>query len=92
MPLAIRHKSGVRIQSSFGHYEYEILDGEAMIATYWHDYRGDEHGIIFLDGRRDDGFPGRTNEFIQGGGPEPIRLSSLAIEYLDQKRTRQNEN
>ena len=84
MPLAIRHKPGIR--TSFGNYEYDILDDGAVIATYWHDYRGDEHGLLFTDGKRDDSFPGRTIEFVEGGGPEPIRLSRLAIDYISLKR------
>lgn len=71
-------------RESFGNYEYEVLDGNDIIARYWHDYRGDEHGIIFSDGESEDWPVGRMIDFITGGGPQPLALSSAAIEWLKQ--------
>lgn len=71
-----------RRRASFGAYTYRIYDGDLLIAKYWHDHRGDEHGIEFTDGRS-EGWPvGRMIEFIEGGGPEPLRLSERAQVYL----------
>lgn len=69
----------------FGDYRYRIFEDGRLVAHYWDDYRGDEHGIEFLDGTS-EGWPGgRMIEFIEGGGPQPLVLSSRAVEYL-QKR------
>lgn len=81
--FAIRHAAAER--DSFGNYEYEILKGSEIIATYWHDYRGDEHGLKFADGSTNDWPVGRMTDFVRGGGPEPLTLSSAAIEWLTQR-------
>jgi hypothetical protein len=66
----------------FGLYTYRIYEDDRYIAEYWHDYRGDEHGIKVFDGRSGD-FPfSRIAEFIVGGGPEPLRLSNRAQAFL----------
>ena len=54
-----------------------------MIARYWHDHRGDEHVIEFADGRREACPLGRTTDFLEGGGPEPLSLTARAVAYLD---------
>jgi hypothetical protein len=73
-------------RESFRAYTYHIYDGDSLIARYWHDYRGDEHGIEFVNGPN-EGWPGgRMIDFIEGGGPEPLRLSDAAMAYLDKKR------
>jgi len=72
---------------SFGEYTYRIYDGDRLIAKYWHDHRGDEHGIEFTDGRSEDWPVGRMIEFIGGGGPEPLRLSERAQVYLNEHRS-----
>src|SRR4051812_34031449 len=63
---------------SFGEYTYRIYDGDRLIAKYWHDHRGDEHGIEFTYGRTESWPVARMIEFIEGGGPEPLRLSERA--------------
>jgi hypothetical protein len=81
MTFSVRHAQ--RTREPFGAYEYEILDddGERVIARYWHDFRGDDHGIEFLDGRKD--FPtGLMTEFLSGGGPQPLTLTPWATRYL----------
>ncbi len=81
--FTIRHAAADR--KSFGNYEYEILKGSDVIARYWHDFRGDEHGIKFADGSTDLWPVGSMTDFIHGGGPESITLSRAAIEWLTQR-------
>ena len=72
-------------REEFGHYRYRIYKDGRLVAHYWHDYRGDDHGIEFLDGTK-EGWPvGRMVEFIGGGGSEPVRLSDRALAYLKTK-------
>ncbi len=72
-------------RESFGDYRYNIYKDGQLIARYWHDYRGDDHGIEFTNGKTEDGLPGRMVEFITGGGPQPLGLSERAIAYLNQE-------
>ncbi|MBS0309161.1 MAG: hypothetical protein JSS58_09335 [Proteobacteria bacterium] len=71
--------------NSFGNYKYRILENGRLIAHYWHDYRGDEHGIDFLNGTSELWPVGRMIEFVEGGGPEPLTLSEKAVAYLNSK-------
>lgn len=72
-------------RAPFGEYRYCIYFGSDLIARYWHDYRGDEHGIEFVDGRY-EGWPvGRMIDFVEGGGPVPLALSARAQSYLRDK-------
>jgi hypothetical protein len=73
-------------RGSFGSYTYRIYEEGRLVAHYWHDYRGDEHGIAFVDGSKELWPVGRMVDFIRGGGPEPLTLSGLAMDYLKQKR------
>ena len=59
----------------------------ALIAHYWHDYRGDEHGIEFIDGTKESWPVGRMIDFVEGGGPKPLTLSERAVEYLKQRQS-----
>ncbi|MBL7644900.1 MAG: hypothetical protein JNK74_01805 [Candidatus Hydrogenedentes bacterium] len=70
---------------SFADYWYNIYKDGHLIAQYWHDYRGDYHGIEFNNGIAEDDPVGRMVEFIVGGGPQPLRLSEKAIAYLNQR-------
>jgi hypothetical protein len=72
-------------QESFANYEYEIFDGTRLVARYWHDFRGDDHGIDFVDGRSEQWPVGRMTDFLTGGGPHPLRLSAAAVAYLAEK-------
>jgi hypothetical protein len=69
-----------------GNYNFEIYDGRTPVARLWHDYRGDEYGIVFPDGSKED-WPvgGSSNAFLEGGGPQPLRLSAAAVAYLRTK-------
>jgi hypothetical protein len=84
MTYWIEHDSSKR--ESFGAYRYRIYENGRLIAYYWHDHKGDEHGIEFVDGRREDWPVGRMIDFVEGGGPQPLVLSARAIAYLEQKR------
>jgi hypothetical protein len=79
----IRHATSKR--ESFGNYEYEILKDNEIIAHFWHDYRGDEHGIKFMDGTTDNCPSDNITDFIKGGGPEPFSLTPTAIEWLEKR-------
>lgn len=82
-------KQVVERREQFGLYRYEILDGERVVAKYWHDHRGDDHGIEFADGTTEDWPVGRMTDFLTGGGPQPLRLSKDAITYLKGKLEQQ---
>ena len=73
-------------RESFGSYTYRGYEDGRLVAHYWHDYRGDEHGIEFADGSKELWPVGRMVDLIQGGGPEPLTLSPRAVDYLKQKR------
>lgn len=75
-------------RASFGNYRYRIYEDSRLIAHYWHDYRGDEHGIEFVNGTNEPWPVGHMTEFIQGGGPKPLTLSERAVAYLRQKQAR----
>jgi hypothetical protein len=68
-----------------GPYKYLIYKGDRLVARYWHDFRGDEHGIDFLNGHTESWPVGRMIEFLEGGGPQPQRLSERAVAYLKAK-------
>ena len=74
----------------FDNTTYHIFEDGRLIARYWHDFRGEEHGIDFLDGYSDDWPVGRRSDFVQGGGPEPLVLSERAVAYLKQKISEQS--
>ena len=61
-----------------------IYADDRLVARYWHDHRGDEHGIELVDGRRVDGPEGRVTDFLEGGGPQPDSLSRRAEQFLDE--------
>ena len=72
-------------RDSHGNYKYRIFKNGRIVAIYWHDFRGEEHGIDFISGSREDWPVGRMIEFLQGGGPQPLVLSEKAVKYLDLK-------
>jgi hypothetical protein len=84
MAYRVEHADARR--ESFGEYRYRIYQDDRLIAYYWHDYRGDEHGIEFVTGSAESCPVGRMTDFLEGGGPKPLRLSELAILYLDKKQ------
>jgi hypothetical protein len=72
-------------RESFGEYKYRIYQGDTLIAHYWHDYRGDEHGIDFVNGKSETWPVGRMVEFLEGGGPKPTALSMRAEAYIRER-------
>ena len=67
---------------------YLIYEDGRLIARYWHDHRGDEHGIDFLNGDKEDWPVGRVIDFLKGGGPQPLALSERAVAYLKDKTSK----
>jgi hypothetical protein len=72
-------------RQSFNEYRYNIYDDGRLIARYWHDYRGDDHGIDFINGSSEFLPVGRMVEFVEGGGPQPLILTERAVSYIKQK-------
>jgi len=72
-------------RDSFAEYKYRIYEDGRLIAHYWHDYRGDEHGIEFVNGVSESCPVGCMTDFIEGGGPKPLVLSERAVFYIKQK-------
>ncbi len=86
-----------RSAERFSAHYYDIYCDDRLVAEYWHDHRGDDHGIRFLG--REKAYPfrhskeeyplfGRSRDFLEGGGPEPLRLSDRAIAYLENELNR----
>lgn len=72
-------------RESFGGYKYRIYCHDVLVASYWHDYRGDEHGIAFVNGQSESCPVGRMTEFLEGGGPQPVVLSRRAEAYIQER-------
>jgi hypothetical protein len=72
-------------RESLGSYWYYIYKDGRLIARYWHDHRGDDHGIEFTNGTTESWPVGRMTEFIEGGGPKPLVLTEQAVAYLKRK-------
>ncbi len=82
MSYRIEHDDSA-IRESFGPYYFRIYKDDQLIARYWHDYRGDDYGIEFLKATTQK-WPFRViSDFIEGGGPEPLKLTQWAVAYLD---------
>lgn len=72
-------------RESFGEYKYRIYRDGILVANYWHDYRGDEHGIEFVNGKSESWPVGRMIEFLEGGGPRAALLSLRAEAYIQER-------
>ena len=83
--LSFTVKQVARDPQPAGNYNYEIYQGTVLIARYWHDYRGDDQRIIFLNKKPINPPFGSSSDFLTGGGPGPLGLSSEAIEYIASK-------
>ena len=77
-----------RTDGESGSYNYEIYAGGKLVARYWHDLRGDEHGIEVLPVGSSSSPVGRMTDFLEGGGRTPLSLSAQAVSYLDRKLAR----
>ena len=71
-------------RDAYGNYVYRIYSGSELIARYWHDYLGDEHGIELTRGGSLS-CPGRMIDFLAGGGREPTALSEQAAAYIHEQ-------
>ena len=80
-----RVEFGPREEGEFGARRFNIYRGDALVARYGHDHRLDEHWIDFADGRSDEWPVGRSVDFLEGGGPEPLRLTRAGERYMDLK-------
>ncbi len=83
--MEFRIEQKERSAEPFSEYCYYIFRGDLLIAEYWHDHRGDEHGIRFTDGRKEKWPIGRSSDFLNGGGPNPHTLSKKAVDYLKRR-------
>lgn len=72
-------------RESIGDYKYHIYCNDVLVARYWHDYCGDEHGIDFVNGQSEMWPVGRMTEFLKGGGYQPTVLSRAAEAYIQQR-------
>jgi hypothetical protein len=87
--MAFRIEQVESEHESFGNHRYRIFEDDRLIARYWHDFRGDEHGIEFVDGTSEPSPVGRVIDFVEGGGPKPLLLSERALDYLRRKQSQQ---
>jgi hypothetical protein len=72
-------------REDFAEYRYRIFRDGTLVANYWCDFRGDDHGINFLDGTSVSWPVGSVLAFIQGGGTQPLRLTDEAIAFLQER-------
>ncbi len=80
--MTYRIEQLTQTRGSFDPYKYHIFKNNKLIAEYWHDFCGDEHGIKFKNGFN-QGYPvGKVIDFLNGGGSSPITLSPKAIDFL----------
>lgn len=70
---------------AFGNVRYFIYKDERLVALYWHDYRGNEHGIEFVRGLSDLRPVGRVTDFMEGTDSDSPALSARGMAYLDQR-------
>ena len=68
---------------SFDGFEFNIYKDDTLIAKYWHDERGDDQEIEFINGVKESHPIGRMIDFINAGDLEPMSLSEKAVEYLN---------
>lgn len=66
-------------------YEYEITSGNRLVGRYWHDHKSHERSINFVHGHSAIRPVGSVTDFIEGGGPQPLRLTAAAMKYLTRK-------
>lgn len=84
MNYTIEHDNSKK-REGFGEYNYRILLNGQFVASYRHDYRGDDHELVFVDGTVASSPVGRMTDFVEGGGPRPLILSALAVAYLERR-------
>jgi len=70
-------------EQASGDYHRKIYKDNVLIASYWHDFRGDEYEVTFIHSgiKVEPSF--RMVEFIKGGGSEPLELSEIGVEFIE---------
>lgn len=73
-----------------GNYLYSIFKNEQKVATLWHDFRGDEWGLLIPSSHTETGsrevWPSEAlREVLVGGGSEPFKLTPTAITILEKE-------
>lgn len=76
----------IKAREPFGEYRYGIHENGNIIAYFWHDYRGGDNGIEFVNGISAHDPVGKMTNFLEGGGPQPLALSKRAIKYINENR------
>ena len=85
--MCFRIEQDISPRAPFAAYRYRIYENDRLIARYWHDHKGDDHGITFVGRSRMDVPEGTMIEFITGGGPdEPLQLTAKAVAYLKRNK------
>jgi hypothetical protein len=68
-----------------GHLRFHIQRGSRLVARYWHDHRGEDHGIEFVAGGAESRPVGRVSEFIETDANGAPVLSKRAVAWLEAK-------
>lgn len=72
-------------------YKYMIFEDGIFIAYYWHDHRGDDHGIEFLNGIKEFSPLPRRSDFLVGNGRYyPLSLTKRAVAYLEDIKSKRS--
>jgi hypothetical protein len=66
-------------------HRFELRRGSTLVATFWHDHRGEECGLELPDGSTAEWREGNALTFLQGGGPRPLRLTRAAVAWLEER-------
>lgn len=74
-------KSG---RKGMGQYKYQILKDRIPIATYAYDMRDNQQWVTMEDSATET-WSLSVNQFLQGGGKDPLELTDFATDYLNDK-------
>jgi len=64
-------------RDAFGNYKYRIYQNNVLVAHYRHDYRGDEHGIDFINGQSETWPVGRMIDSSKAAAPSQLCSPSV---------------
>ena len=69
-----------------GRHWFSIHRQGRRVARLWNSSRLEDYGVVFLDGSGED-WPlgGNSLAFLEGGGPEPLRLTEGAERWLSEQ-------
>lgn len=71
--------AGRESSEPFSNYLFAVSRAGRKVAELSHDYRGDEHWMRLPGGR----WVTLPERIIEGGGPQPLTLSSAGVKALD---------